>query len=200
MRRGVRDPLVLDAMRTVPRERFVPETVRAEAYEDRPLPIGEGQTISQPYIVALMAEALSLGPDDRVLEVGAGSGYAAAVLGRIAREVFAIERHEPLARMAAARVADLDYDNVDVIAGDGTLGLPDEAPFDAILVSAGGREVPPALFDQLAEGGRLVIPVGEGTGGQELVRMERSERGTFERTSLGRVQFVPLVGGSGGDS
>lgn len=197
VRRGIRDPSVLDAMRTVPRERFVPEDVRAEAYEDRPLPIGEGQTISQPYIVAVMAEALSLGPGDRVLEVGAGSGYAAAVLGHIAREVFAVERHEPLARVAAEHVAELGYENVHVTAGDGTLGLPDEAPFDAMLVSAGGPEVPPPLLDQLAEGGRLVIPVGDGRGEQELVRMVRNERGAFDRTSLGRVQFVPLIGSEG---
>lgn len=197
VRRGIRDPSVLDAMRTVPRERFVPDDVRAEAYEDRPLPIGEGQTISQPYIVAVMAEALSLEPDDRVLEVGAGSGYAAAVLGHIAREVFAVERHESLARVAAERVAELGYENVHVTAGDGTLGLPDEAPFDAMLVSAGGPDVPPPLLDQLAEGGRIVIPVGDGRGEQELVRMVRNERGAFDRTSLGRVQFVPLIGSEG---
>ena len=138
-RRGIESPAILQAFRTVPREAFVPEEMREFAYEDGPLPIGEGQTISQPYIVALMIEAADVTPGDRVLEVGAGSGYAAAVMSRIAEEVFAIERHEPLARTAAERIDGLGYDNVSIIAGDGTVGMPDEAPFDAILVAAGGR-------------------------------------------------------------
>lgn len=193
-RRGIRNPAVLDAMGTVPREAFVPEVSRHEAYEDRPLPIGEGQTISQPYVVALMIEALSLDADDRVLEVGAGSGYAAAVLGRIAREVYAIERHASLARAASERMGQLGYDNVRVTAGDGTLGWPEEAPFDAILVSAGGPEVPEPLLDQLTPGGRLVIPLGEPWKDQELVRLERQAGGAVARESLGHVRFVPLIG------
>src|SRR5687768_1457415 len=140
--RGVRNPQVLAAMAEVPRERFVPERLREFAYEDGPLPIGEEQTISQPYIVALMIEAADVSPGDRVLEVGAGSGYAAAVMSRIADAVYAIERHETLARSAQERVADLGYDNVVVLAGDGSLGLPGKAPFDAILVAAGGDKVP----------------------------------------------------------
>lgn len=191
--RGIRDPLVLDAMRTVPRERFVPEEARHEAYADRPLPIGEGQTISQPYVVALMVEALGVRPTDRVLEVGVGSGYASAVLGRIAREVFGVERHASLARVAADRLASLGHANVHVQHADGTLGWPEHAPFDAILVSAGGPRVPEALLEQLAPGGRLVIPVGDPQRDQELLRIERSMEGTLSRESLGRVQFVPLV-------
>lgn len=195
-RRGVRDERVLAAMRTVPRDRFVPEHRRDEAYRDRPLPIGSGQTISQPYIVAVMIEALAAGPDDRVLEVGAGSGYAAAVLGRVAGEVWAMERHDALARTARARLEALGYGNVHVVTGDGTLGLPEHAPYDAILVSAGGPDVPRPLLDQLATGGRLVIPVDDGHGGQELVRLVRTSDG-MERSSLGKVQFVPLVGAEG---
>jgi protein-L-isoaspartate(D-aspartate) O-methyltransferase len=192
-RRGIRSPAVLGAMGAVPREAFVPDTSLDEAYEDRPLPIGEGQTISQPYVVALMIEALSLGPADRVLEVGAGSGYAAAVLGRIAREVFAIERHASLARAASERMRRLGYDNVRVRAGDGTLGWPEEAPFDGILVSAGGPDVPEPLLDQLVPGGRLVIPLGDPRKDQELVRLERRADGTLARESLGHVRFVPLI-------
>ena len=192
-RRGIRDPLVLEAMRVVPREAFVPEASRHEAYEDRPLPIGEDQTISQPYVVALMIEALSLGAADRVLEVGAGSGYAAAVLGRIARDVYAIERHGSLARAASERMRRLGYDNVRVREGDGTRGWPEEAPFDAILVSAGGPEVPAALLDQLVAGGRLVIPLGDPWKDQELVRLERRTEDTVVRESLGHVRFVPLI-------
>lgn len=185
---------MLEAMRVVPREEFVPEDSRDEAYEDRPLPIGEGQTISQPYVVALMIEALSVDADDRVLEVGAGSGYAAAVLGRVARDVYAIERHASLARAASERMRRLGYDNVQVREGDGTLGWAEEAPFDAILVSAGGPEVPPALLAQLVPGGRLVIPLGDPTKDQELVRLERRAGGAVVRESLGHVRFVPLVG------
>ena len=158
--RGVGDPLVLAAMREVPRERFVPEAMREFAYEDGPLPIGEEQTISQPYIVALMIEAAGVAPGHKVLEVGAGSGYAAAIMSRIAARVFAIERHETLAAQAKERVADLGYDNLTIIAGDGSLGLPDEAPFNAIVVAAGGDKVPEPLKQQLAVGGHLVVPVG----------------------------------------
>jgi protein-L-isoaspartate(D-aspartate) O-methyltransferase len=158
--RGIRDPAILDAMSEVPREEFVPRDLVEFAYEDAPLPIDESQTISQPYIVARMIQALELGPGDRVLEVGAGSGYAAAVLSRIAAEVFTIERHKSLADSAGERCRRLGYDNVHVRHGDGSLGWPEEAPFDAIVVAAGGPDVPRPLKEQLAPGGRLVIPVG----------------------------------------
>jgi len=195
--RGVRDPRVLEALRTVPREAFVPERLAELAYEDTPLPIDAEQTISQPYIVALMAEALELSPGDRVLEVGAGSGYAAAVLSRIVGEIWAIERHQVLAEQAARRLERLGYSNVHVVQGDGTLGLPEHAPFDAIVVAAGGPDVPPALVDQLAPGGRLVIPVGPDPRLQELVRIRKDDRGGFSREHLGGVRFVPLVGAQG---
>jgi protein-L-isoaspartate(D-aspartate) O-methyltransferase len=194
--RGISDRRVLAAMAEVPREAFVPERLAEFAYEDTPLPIEEEQTISQPYIVATMAEALELGPEDRVLEVGAGSGYAAAVLSRLAREVYAIERHAALARLAAERCARLGYTNVRVRHGDGTLGWPEHAPYDAIAVAAGGPDVPPALLEQLAPGGRLVIPIGTDPRLQTLVRVRRRD-GDFEREELGAVRFVPLVGAQG---
>ena len=195
--RGVRDGRVLDALLAVPREAFVPERLHELAYEDTPLPIEEEQTISQPYIVALMAEALEIGPDDRVLEVGAGSGYAAAVLSRIAHEVYAIERHESLARLARERMRRLGYDNVHIVHGDGTLGWPEHAPYDAIAVAAGGPDVPPALQSQLAPGGRLVIPIGTDPRLQELVRVRRTVPDDFRRETLCAVRFVPLVGEQG---
>ncbi|MFV0624357.1 protein-L-isoaspartate(D-aspartate) O-methyltransferase [Sphingomonas sp. ac-8] len=195
-RRGVRDPVVLAAMRTVPRERFVGAGMEEFAYADSALPIEADQTISQPYIVAAMIEAAEIGPDDCVLEVGAGSGYAAAVLGRIAGTVFAIERHETLARLARERLAALGYSNVEVRIGDGTVGLPEEAPFDAILVSAGGPDVPRALKEQLAIGGRLVVPVGE-PGSQTLCKVTRRSAGRYEEEDLGAVAFVPLIGAQG---
>lgn len=194
--RGIADARVLAAMRAVPREVFVPETLRTHAYEDGPLDIGEGQTISQPYIVALMLEAARLAPADRLLEVGSGSGYAAAVASRLCARVFAIERHAILADAAAERWGRLGYGNIAWRVGDGTLGWPEEAPFDAIVVSAGGPEVPHALTAQLAEGGRLVIPVG-GRGGQKLVRVTRTGKRTFAQEDLGDVMFVPLVGAQG---
>jgi len=181
----------------MPREAFVPERLAELAYDDTPLPIGEEQTISQPYVVALMAEALELGPADKVLEIGAGSGYAAAVLSRIAREVWAIERHESLAHQARPRMERLGYSNVHILHGDGTLGWPEQAPFDAIAVAAGGPEVPPALLDQLAVGGRLVIPIGPDPRTQSLVRIRRLADGTFAREDLGAVRFVPLIGAQG---
>lgn len=190
--RGIRDPRVLAALQAIPREEFVAPHLVDWAYEDHPLPIPEGQTISQPYVVALMAEALEIGPGDRVLEVGAGSGYAAAVLARLAGEVFAVERHESLAREAAERLARLGFANVRVTAGDGTRGWPEHAPYRGIAVAAGGPEVPPALLDQLALGGRLVIPVGP-PAHQDLVLVERGPDGAFRRESLGEVRFVPLV-------
>lgn len=194
--RGVRDPAVLDAMRMVPREEFVPAELATQAYDDRPLPIEDEQTISQPYIVAVMAEALALKPTDRVLEIGAGSGYAAAVLSRVATQVYTIERHAQLAELAAERLQRLGYTNVEVLLADGTLGWPAHAPFDAIVVAAGGPDVPPALLAQLAIGGRLVIPVGSGRA-QELVRVTRRSETEYRREDLGAVTFVPLIGAQG---
>jgi protein-L-isoaspartate(D-aspartate) O-methyltransferase len=194
--RGVHDERVLAAMRTVPRERFVPESLQEFAYDDAPLPIEEGQTISQPYIVAVMIEALELQPTDRVLEVGAGSGYASAVLSRCAAQVFGVEFHAALANLARDRMQQLAYDNAQIICGDGTLGWPEQAPFDAILVSAGGPAVPQSLLEQLKIGGRLVIP-SEMNPTQELLRIDRTGEHAFARKSLGRVQFVPLVGTEG---
>lgn len=194
--RGIRDPHLLEAMREVPREIFVPDNLAEFAYDDTPLPIAEGQTISQPYIVAAMVEAAEVEPDDRVLEVGAGSGYAAAVLSRMADEVFAIERHRALADAAELRLAGLGYDNVTVIAGDGSGGLPDEAPFDAILVAARGPEVPEALKRQLKVGGRLVIPVGDEEV-QTLCRITRTDEEHWESDDFGPVRFVPLIGEHG---
>src|SRR5687768_9696150 len=194
--RGVRNPQVLAAMAEVPRERFVPERLAGSAYEDGPLPIGEEQTISQPYIVALMIEAADVAPGDRVLEVGAGSGYAAAVMSRIADRVYAIERHETLAKSAQRRVSELGYDNLTIIAGDGSLGLPAHAPYDAILVAAGGDKVPEPLKRQLAVGGRLVVPVG-GESMQSLLCVTRSGEDEWTEHDLGGVRFVPLIGAHG---
>ena len=194
--RGITDPRVLDALRTVPRERFLPTELGEFAYDDTPLPIEEGQTISQPFIVASMAEAAELTATSRVLEIGAGSGYSAAVLGLVSGRVWTIERHEPLATRARQRIDDLDYDNIHVIVGDGTLGLPEEAPFDAIIVTAGGPSVPDALIEQLADGGRIVIPVGTDARAQRLLRIRR--RGTdITEEDFGAVRFVPLIGAQG---
>jgi len=196
-RRGVRSPVVLDAMRAVPREAFLPEPMREFAYEDAPLPIAEGQTISQPYIVALMAEALELEGGEKVLEIGTGSGYAAAVLSRIARSVYTVERIGQLAEKAAAAVADLGYRNVHVLHGDGTRGWPDHAPYDAIVVAAGGPQVPESLKTQLKIGGRLVIPVGENRRVQELLRVIRVSADQYRTEDIADVRFVPLVGEEG---
>jgi protein-L-isoaspartate(D-aspartate) O-methyltransferase len=195
--RGVRDAAVLEAMRTVPREAFLPPELAEFAYEDHPLPIARGQTISQPYVVALMTAALGIGPRDRVLEIGTGSGYAAAILGRIAHEVYTIERHGELAEAAAARLRALGLDNVRVLHGDGTLGWREHAPYDAIVVTAGGPDVPEALLAQLAVGGRLVIPIGEDRAMQTLVRVTREADGSLRHEDLGDVRFVPLVGAQG---
>lgn len=191
--RGIRDPALLRAMREVPREVFVPENLAEFAYDDTPLPIAEGQTISQPYIVAAMIEAAGVSSGDRVLEVGAGSGYAAAVLSRIADEVFAIERHKPLADAAELRLTKLGYTNVTVIAGDGSGGLPDKAPFDAILVAARGPKMPAALKRQLKVGGRLIIPIG-GEELQTLCRVTRTSEDEWISEELEQVRFVPLIG------
>ncbi|MEI2416535.1 protein-L-isoaspartate(D-aspartate) O-methyltransferase [Orrella sp. JC864] len=195
--RGLHDAGVLAAMRKVPRSAFVPDEVRALAYDDAPLPIGCGQTISQPYIVALMAQAAALRPGDKVLDIGAGSGYAAAVMAQIAGHVQAIERHEPLALQARARLRQLGYGNVTVQVGDGTLGLPSQAPFDAIVAAAGGPYVPPAWREQLAVGGRLVMPVGQATRRQRLLRIVRRGQDDYEEQDLGAVAFVPLIGEQG---
>jgi protein-L-isoaspartate(D-aspartate) O-methyltransferase len=191
--RGVRSRRVLDAMKAVPREEFVPHNLREFAYENSPLPIGSGQTISQPYIVAFMIEALGLEGGEKVLEVGAGSGYAAAVLGQIAGRVYALERLPELAERAAAAVARLGYDNVVVRHGDGTQGWPEHAPFDAIVVAAGGPSVPDALKQQLRIGGRLVIPVDRDGSFQELVCVTRLGEEEFRERALAPVRFVPLI-------
>ncbi len=191
--RGVRDPLVQKAMSEVPRHLFVPAGVVGQAYEDHPLPIGEGQTISQPYIVALMTECLALKGGEQVLEVGTGSGYQAAVLGRIAGRVFSVEINVTLAREAAATLERLGFGNVHVRAGDGFFGWPEEAPFEAIIVTAAAPEVPPALFAQLAEGGRLVIPLGDARTFQRLtVITKRDGKPRIERVL--DVRFVPMTG------
>jgi protein-L-isoaspartate(D-aspartate) O-methyltransferase len=195
-RRGVRDERVLQAMREVPREAFVPADMAEFAYDDTPLPIQAGQTISQPYIVGLMLEAAALRPGDRSLEVGTGSGYAAAVMSRLCREVFTIERHSGLAALAGERLARLGYFNVHVLTGDGTKGWPEGAPYDAILTAAGGPSVPPALREQLAMGGRLVMPVGQ-TSSQRLIKIVRRTTRDFTEDNLGDVRFVPLVGEDG---
>lgn len=190
--RGITDERVLDAMARVPRHLFLPAAARAAAYEDRALPIDAGQTISQPFVVALMAQELRLRGDERVLEIGAGSGYAAAVLSLLAAEVFTVERHRVLAETAAQRLAELGYGNVHVIVGDGTAGLPEHAPYDAITVAAASPWVPQPLRTQLADGGRLVIPVG-GRDDQFLLRVTRhGDETRVERMS--GVRFVPLVG------
>ena len=196
-RRGVSDNHVLDAMREVPREAFVPEGLQEFAYEDTPLPIEAGQTISQPYIVGLMIEAAEIRPGDRVLEIGAGSGYAAAVISRIADRVYAIERHDELTVLAASRLQRLGYDNVELRTGDGTHGWLEAAPFDAILAAAGGPAIPQVLKDQLDIGGRLVMPVGETQRDQRLIKVTRISATHFEEEDLGGVMFVPLIGEHG---
>lgn len=199
--RGVADRRVLEAMRAVPRELFVPAAERSMAYDDSALPIEAGQTISQPYIVAMMAEALELRPTDRILEIGAGSGYAAAVMAQLAAHVDAVERHKQLVETARERLAETGTENVTVHLANGSIGLPAEAPFDAISVAAGGPEVPEQLLEQLAPGGRLVMPVGSSRAVQKLVRVRRTADGVgVERETLGEVRFVPLIGEQGWDN
>jgi len=189
--RGISDPRVLEAMLRVPRHQFIPDTYRSQAYEDHPLPIGESQTISQPYVVALMLESLQLTPADKVLEIGAGSGYVTALLAELAAQVFSIERHPALADNARKVLATLGYSNVQVITGDGTVGFPAAAPFDAILVSAAAPELPTELLTQLREGGRMIIPVGTGDSQQlQFIRMINGQPVTSLREA---VRFVPLV-------
>ena len=193
--RGIADPAVLAAMREVPRDAFVPEAYRIDAYEDSPLPIGAGQTISQPYIVALMLEAARLQPNDRVLEVGSGSGYATAVASRIAARVYAIERVASLCERARGQLEALGYgDKIELRCGDGSIGWPEAAPFDAIIVSAGAPALPDALRRQLVDGGRMVLPIGDDPHGQDLVRVTRRTGSRFEQETLCAVRFVPLIG------
>jgi protein-L-isoaspartate(D-aspartate) O-methyltransferase len=189
--RGIRDPRVLEAMLTVPRDQFVPERQRPQAYADTPLPIGHDQTISQPYIVAFMTEALDVQPGDSVLEIGTGSGYQAAVLGTLARTVYTIEIVAPLAERARETLRRLGYRNVEVRTGNGYLGWPEHAPFDRIMVTAAPDEVPPALIKQLKVGGLMAIPVG--TTSQELRILRRTETGTETLKTL-PVRFVPMTG------
>jgi protein-L-isoaspartate(D-aspartate) O-methyltransferase len=189
--RGIEAPAVLEAMRTVPRHRFVPAAVRHLAYSDHPLPIGSGQTISQPYIVAYMTEAADVSPDETVLEIGTGSGYQAAVLGDIAREVYTIEIIPELAERAQKTLAELGYANVHAKTGDGYLGWPEHAPFDAILVTAAPEQVPQALVDQLSLGGKMVVPVGAAV--QSMIIIEKTPKGVIERPTI-PVRFVPMTG------
>lgn len=195
--RGITDPRVLQAMGRVPRELFVPEHLRVEAYEDHPLPIGRGQTISQPYIVALMAEALQLKGRERVLDIGTGSGYAAAVLASIALEVFSIEKIPELASQAEKNLQQAGFSQVRVKTGDGSQGWPEAAPFDGICVAAGAPAVPDSLKEQLSVGGRLVIPVGLEQGLQRLLLVTRRSDQEFDRKEFGDVRFVPLLGQEG---
>ena len=194
--RGIADPRVLAAMASVPREAFIAESQRDAAYVDGPLPIGDGQTISQPYVVAMMLQAALLQPDDLALEIGTGSGYAAAVMAEIVRQVHTIERHPRLAEIARTRLELMKYRNVQVHLGDGSLGWPDAAPFDAIIAAAGGPVVPATLKGQLAIGGRLVMPVGPG-GEQRLLKLTRQSETGFREEDLGAVWFVPLIGAEG---
>lgn len=194
--RGIKDPEVLHAMEVVPREMFLPEDMAVFAYEDSPLPIGEGQTISQPFIVAVMIEMLELKKGDRVLEIGTGSGYAAAVLSRIVDEVYTIERHQRLVQSARGIFRRIGYENIHVQHGDGSLGWPEHAPYDAIVVAAGSPDVPQSLREQLAVGGRLVIPTGSSRD-HELIRIRRTGQADFKQESLLSVRFVPLVGDEG---
>lgn len=192
--REIRDPNVLRAMRAVPRHAFVPQVLRAYAYEDRPVPIGQEQTISQPYVVALMTESLKLDPNSVVLEIGTGSGYQAAVCAEIAREVYTIEIVESLAKSAAGLLAKLGYGNVHVRVGDGYYGWPEKGPFDAIIGTAAAKEIPPLLIEQLKPGGRLILPVDEERGFQYLILVTRDEQGQLHREKILPVRFVPMTG------
>ena len=194
---GICDPAVVEAMRSVPREVYVAPEMQDFAYDDMALPIAAGQTISQPYIVALMIAALQPHPEDRVLEIGTGSGYAAAVLSRVVREVYTVERHAELVELARRRMDALGYDNVHLLHGDGTLGWPEHAPYDGIVVAAGGPKIPIALRTQLVCYGSLVMPVGAGQSQQHLIRVTRDSDTTYSQETLGGVHFVPLIGAQG---
>jgi protein-L-isoaspartate(D-aspartate) O-methyltransferase len=193
-RRGLRDPRLLDALLEIPRDEFLPPETKYLAFEDKAIPIGEDQTISQPYVVALMTDALKLSGSEKVLEIGVGSGYGSAILSRMARTVFGIERRETLLNEAKERLTRLGLTNVKLKCADGNFGWPEEAPFDAISVTAGAVVVPPPLLEQLSEGGRLVIPVGVDPTNQRLIRLTKTNEGTFHREDLGAVAFVPFVG------
>jgi protein-L-isoaspartate(D-aspartate) O-methyltransferase len=197
VRRGIHHPALLNAMREVPREVFAPPDLQQFSYDDAPLPIGNGQTISQPYIVAAMIEAAGFEATHRVLEIGAGSGYAAAVMSRIVQHVYAIERHADLTTAAIKRITVLGYSNIELRTGDGTKGWPEKAPFDAILVAASGTDVPPAFRNQLAIGGRLIIPIDRGHRWQTLCCIVRRTGEVFEERDLGAVKFVPLIADDG---
>jgi protein-L-isoaspartate(D-aspartate) O-methyltransferase len=194
--RGLTSPRLLQAFSEVPRERFVPDRLREWAYADRPLDIGFGQTISQPYIVALTADLLQIAPHEKILEIGTGSGYAAAILAKLGERVITVERVPELADTARKRLRELGFENVTVVCADGTQGYPPEAPYDAIAVAAGGPCVPRDLKEQLAVGGRLVIPVGEHSE-QNLVKVTRIDQDTFQEQAICKVRFVPLVGAQG---
>ena len=196
-RRGITEPHILDAFRAVPREVFVGEEYAHLAYGDHPLPIEAGQTISQPYIVALMIQAAAIKPGDRVLEVGAGSGYAAAVISSIAQRVIAVERQHELVEVARERMRRLGYGNVEIVEGDGTKGWRDEAPYDAILAAASGSHVPSPLIEQLAPNGRIVMPIGDPGLVQELIKVTKQEDGVLRQENLGGGRFVPLIGAEG---
>lgn len=196
-RRGITERNILDAFLEVPREEFVSPEYAHLAYGDHPLPIEANQTISQPYIVALMIQAAGIGLRDKVFEVGAGSGYAAAVISRIAGEVIAIERQHDLVEVARARLARLEFDNITIVEGDGTRGCAQHAPFDAILAAASGSHVPPPWVEQLADGGRIVMPVGEPGWVQELIKITKGLGGKLIQENLGGVRFVPLIGEEG---
>ena len=196
-RRGITEPHIVEAFLAVPREEFVSPDYAHLAYGDHPLPIEAGQTISQPYIVALMIQAAAIKAGDTVLEVGAGSGYAAAVISRIACQVVAIERQHDLVDVARQRLERLGYDNVEIVEGDGTRGWPDRAPYEAILAAASGSHVPRALVGQLAPNGRIVMPIGDPGGVQELVKVTKQDDGILRQESLGGVRFVPLIGEEG---
>ena len=195
--RGITEPMILDAFREVPREAFIAGNNVHLAYGDHPLPIEAGQTISQPYIVALMIQAAGIGLRDKVLEVGAGSGYAAAVISRIAGKVIGIERQHELVEVARERLQRLGYDNVEIVEGDGTKGWRDGAPYDAILAAASGSHVPRPLVEQLAPGGRIVMPIGDPGWVQQLVKVTKNDDGTLVQQNLGGVRFVPLIGEEG---
>lgn len=195
--RGIRNRAILEAFRAVPRHLFVAEGYEDVAYADTPLPIPAGQTISQPYVVAYMIQILKVRPEHKVLEIGAGSGYAAAILSRLVREVYSVERHEELVEFARRNLATAGYDNVFVHHGDGTLGWPEHAPYDGIIVAASGPAVPPALQQQLAVGGRLIMPTGEEKDRQNLVVLVRKSQSEFQQEEVGAVRFVPLIGKQG---
>jgi len=194
-RRGISDPAVLRAMDEVPREHFVENSFIESAYADQALPIACGQTISQPYVVAFMSEHLGVQPSHRVLEVGTGSGYQAAILSRLAREVVSVERYRTLAETARTRLRTLGYDNVDVRVGDGLAGVPDRAPYDRIIVTAAGEAIPDSLVSELAEGGVMVLPLGPHAGPQQLIKLTKGEQGIKQEPLIG-VRFVPLLPGT----